>query len=151
MSKRPLAVLLFLSLLLSAAGAFADDSCRCKRKPAVWKDFRRASAVFTGVVEAEGDGVLRLRVTEAWKGISMGEVRIELVRSPSEECGYSFEPRVYYMVYAYEYSSQELRELWVSRCSRTRPSAEANRDREIIGKPKWIRWSAPKREPLDKR
>ncbi len=133
-----------LGFWLVAAGAYAmaeeRAACACKRTPRVWKDFKQARAVFVGVVESESDDHIRLRVGEAWKGVSMGNRYVKLVRRSSKDCGFVFEPRVHYMVYAYALQGAEPKTLWASICSRTRPSADANRDREIIGQPKWIRW-----------
>lgn len=116
------------------------SACTCLPVPdlplrqQVKKAQQQSHAVFVGkvmqVVEnAEGDGVsVKFRVERVWKGKLSKEVII-FTGNGGGDCGYHFEARESYLVYA----SGSNESLSTNICQRTAPRSQA-RDMKILGK-----------------
>jgi Tissue inhibitor of metalloproteinase len=140
--KRVLLMLMFsLFLFLSAQSVYA---CTCVGTPPPRQALKEATAVFVGEViskkifdvkdEFGALPVVRVRfaVSRIWKGIEGGEV-VVLTAESEDACGYNFEKRKKYLVYAYP-DPWKLGVLETGICNRTRKLESAAKDLRAIGK-----------------
>lgn len=136
----PMPIALTLAALLSATAAWPSVAAACKCRPQSIAEAERASdAIFEGRVElietakagATGSAdALRvdLAVVRRFKGGDAERLQVQ-TRADGPACGYGFERGKSYLVYASLNDGQ----LWVTRCSRTRPIAEAEEDLGALG------------------
>ncbi|MFT3924723.1 MAG: hypothetical protein QM778_19465 [Myxococcales bacterium] len=140
MLTRPLLAL--LSLLALGFFAFqASPAKACKCAPlSVTEGLSQADAVFEGRVvsiEDQADpnqpGITRKRVTlsivRVWKDLEDVETVSVITNAESAACGFHFEPKQSYLVYA----TRNEQDLSVHSCSRTRPMADAAEDLAQLG------------------
>jgi len=105
-------------------------ACSCAEE-SVAEAVARAGAIFEGrVVAITGEGELlevEVAVTQAWRGVAHETVSVRTAARESA-CGHPFAIGESYLVY-----TEPGAELRVSRCSRTRPAADADEDRRGLG------------------
>lgn len=103
-------------------------ACSCAPPPEPKKALEQAKAVFLAeVVKIETEGqerTVKLKVERWWKGGDAGEITVSTAKS-SAACGYGFEEKKKYLVYASEQAKDK--PLHVSLCSRTRTDKEAEK------------------------
>jgi hypothetical protein len=124
--------------------------CTCIEEPAPRAAMLSADAVFLGTVasvrqvplimDGEDSGLIAVRVTlrvhAAWKGLAPGVETVTLTTGAGGgDCGFPFEPRVAYLVYAQGRGE----EMSTSVCSRTAPAQVARHDFEQLGQPPMVR------------
>jgi hypothetical protein len=120
------------ALLLAASPAIA---CKCLPKPSPNEAMAEATAVFSGVVKSlateGGETFVILQVSGTWKGAASQSIEVRTASS-DEECGADFAVGESYLVYAYP-KSRAPAEIVTTRCTRTRPMAEAAPDLNALG------------------
>ena len=111
-------------VLLAAPAAFA---CECKESSPA-RTFETADAVFEATTlepvvfePSREDGRVRVTVGRRWKGVDPGRSELELHVKGGKSCGYQFKEKTSYLVFA----TKDGEVLRVSRCSATRPLANA--------------------------
>jgi hypothetical protein len=112
------------------AANLTAQACDCVSPP-VDKAFEKAAAVFVGTVqqvkreEQSAINIVTLTVEQAWKGIAADQKTVTVqTASSGKACGYEFQEKVSYLVYAYG----EGKSLRTGECSRTKPLANAEED-----------------------
>lgn len=129
-------ILLAVFSFLGSSGAYA---CSCIPNASPEKALRQAGAVFAGrVVDIQKPRVLSSSMEPAtvvfetsrfWKGLHDKQVSIYTPSGGGPSCGFEFQKRQEYLVYANESDS----ELYVSLCSRTALLTEASEDLSSLG------------------
>lgn len=136
-----LAGVIAIAALLTAGGTRAS-ACSCVGPLVSCESTWTADAVFVGTVVSIGpeievervadtfryterEHVVRLKVTEAFRGVEVGELEVRTSGSGAS-CGFSFQPRRTYVVYAYR--NTRTGALAVSLCSRTALIEQAAED-----------------------
>lgn len=115
------------------------SACWCDRKPAdtepmfraaVSEAVKESNAVFVGEIMEQKRSRLRVKVEKVWKG-EVGEEIILITHNWNDgdigaidSCAYPFEVGTKYLIY----TDKVRGELVTSKCSRTRPANEAERD-----------------------
>lgn len=112
------------------AAKLTTQACDCVSPP-VDKAFERAAAVFAGTVQEVRDDrqsgvkIVTLTVEQAWKGLAADQKTVTVqTASSGKACGYEFQEKINYLVYAYG----ESKSLRTGECSRTCPLANAEED-----------------------
>jgi hypothetical protein len=120
--------LMIVGMMLAAN--LTAQACDCVSPP-VDKAFEKAAAVFVGTVqqvkreEQSAVNIVTLTVEQAWKGIAADQKTVTVqTASSGKACGYEFQEKVSYLVYAYG----EGKSLRTGECSRTKPLANAEED-----------------------
>ena len=120
-----------LFVIFQATSAYA---CSClPRTPQ--QSFASAQAVFAGrvidVVQPNPDSEVRVifEVSRIWKGQKRPRI-VVMTSSSSASCGYSFQKREQYLVYASRQESQ----LETGLCSGTKPLSMAQEDLAVLGR-----------------
>lgn len=139
-----LGIALRLSFVLVSL-APVTEACSCRPPPPPAVAARASAAVFIGRVvstrpswsgarpsEAESDSahlVVTFRVAARWRGAAGATV---IVRTDWARCGFPFEARDTFLVYAYLVRGQ----LWTNRCTRTTELSGAAYDLGGLGRPR---------------
>ena len=127
-----------LSMLVCLLTSRIVSACSCMPSPAPDKAFEQATAVFVGTVQdiqqptGRAAKLVTLTVEQGWKGLlphPKPKVTVSTCASGAC-CGYGFQEKESYLVYAYGESNA----LTVSLCSRTRPLAQADDDIAVLNK-----------------
>ena len=112
------------------AAKLTTQACDCVSPP-VDKAFEKAAAVFAGTVQdvrddrQSGVKIVTLTVEQAWKGLAADQKTVMVeTASSGKHCGYEFQEKINYLVYAYG----ESKSLRTGECSRTCPLANAEED-----------------------
>ena len=112
------------------AAKLTTQACDCVSPP-VDKAFEKAAAVFAGTVQEVRDDrqsgvkIVTLTVEQAWKGLAADQKTVTVqTASSGKACGYEFQEKINYLVYAYG----ESKSLRTDECSRTCPLANAEED-----------------------
>ena len=121
-------LLVIVGMMLAAK--LAAQACDCVSPP-VDMAFEKAAAVFVGTVqevkreEQSAVKIVTLTVEQAWKGLAAGQKTVTVqTASSGKACGYEFQEKVGYLVYAYG----ESKSLRTGACSRTKLLADAEED-----------------------
>jgi uncharacterized protein (TIGR03382 family) len=121
------ATLVVISLGPLAAPAAA---CSCAEE-SVAEAVARAGAIVEGrvvtITDAGDDLEVTLAVTQGWRGLAHETIAVR-TEARESACGFPFELGESYLVYTEPGDG-----LRVSRCSRTRPAADADADRRGLG------------------
>lgn len=114
--------------LLSAVESY---TCSCAKSPSAEDSFRRADAVFLGLVldvkrtgSFFGQKIVTLKVKQAFKGVDSQKVDVRTA-GISASCGSQFDLSKSYLVYAYKNKEGTLE---TNLCTRTRNQADAGAD-----------------------
>lgn len=135
--------LAFVSIILLLTCSESAMACWCRKevldtdkkfRAAVAKEIRRSFVVFSGEAVERNLFGLRFKVTRVWKGKPTDEIvfRSKLYAAQSsgdnqyfiDSCALLFDVGKRYLVYGY----REGNNLYVSKCSRTQPLENAERD-----------------------
>lgn len=131
---RPASLLAAVALIaLPGPVALAQEACDCVLVPPE-QAFAEHDAVFEGLVLAaepveEGNVAeleVRFEVVQAWRGVDTEEVTVRL---PNDRCVPPFAEGSTWLVYA----DRTVAGWRTGTCSRTRPSADADPDRAVLG------------------
>ncbi|MBB3112556.1 hypothetical protein FHS18_004657 [Paenibacillus phyllosphaerae] len=107
-------------------------ACDCGIPPNAQAAVDESSAAFTGKViqmkqdRSEGEDVVLLEVTQAWKGVTDSQV---IVRTTWSSCQFEFEQGREYLLYPYTKKD----ELYVINCGRSAEISQASLDLEQLG------------------
>jgi hypothetical protein len=141
---------LLLTFFVTLDRAFA---CSCGGTPSPTAALLSADAVFLGeVISSRGLHVsdsgfasssrYRFRVHRSWKGVRTDTVDV-VTSSIGTACGFPFDARKAYLVYAYRGDMGGVRTaLSTNSCSRTTPFVYAKKDLAELGEPIWINSAA---------
>ena len=135
---RSAAVVVFTAAFL-LSGAARARACKCAEPPPASEAANNAAAVFEGRVTeikpvGSDDLVVALALVRTWKGAKNLEHVLVRTRKESAACGFPFAQDESYLVYADAVPKQdELPELSVLHCGRTRAIADADDDLAELG------------------
>jgi hypothetical protein len=138
---RPSSVVTLLTMLLLAGLPARTSACTCLETP-----FRTAYTQSDVILLGEVLGVesaapdyphavwATIRVEAVWKGTTAAEVRV-LTAASGVSCGYTFEPGMRYLVYAFTdgWPSLAAGEMWTTLCWRTHPYWAGDPDLVALG------------------
>src|SRR6188508_2058090 len=120
--------------------------CTCSYPSDVPRAYAAAAAVLTGIILSVRDSsragtvlnslqVARVVVTEAWKGVAVGDTLDVVTYSTTASCGYPVRPGASHLLYGYR--EGEASGLWTTSCSLSRPlSAAGDQRRQLAQLPR---------------